>query len=59
MISVYCILASEDEHGVRPYANVVGASDPARKMHGLGQDNSMFARASRTNRTQAKTEVKQ
>ena len=35
--------SGEGEHGVRPYANVVGASDPARKVHGLGQDDSMFA----------------
>jgi hypothetical protein len=31
------------EHGVRPYNIDVGASDPARKVPDLGQDNSMFA----------------
>jgi hypothetical protein len=62
MIRVEVILALQGEHGVRRYANVVGASDPARKrrkparcccsgkkVHGLGQDNSMFALARTAN----------
>ena len=32
-----------------PYANVVGASDPAREVHDLGQDDSMFALARTSN----------
>ena len=36
-------VSGEGDHKGRPYNICVGASDPARKVHELGQDNSMFA----------------
>jgi hypothetical protein len=45
----------QGEHGVRPYANVVGASDQSPVGAGLGSRNSMFALARNTNGTDGAT----
>ena len=45
-------VGAQDEHGIiltRPYATFVGASDPARKVHDLGQETLVFALASSAN----------